>query len=194
MNTEYAGIDYGMGKTNVDTDTGIRYGVINQNEVLQAWADSSEPWYGEPNCPKCGNDAKAFETHSNQLKNGVSITVDIPEEMDSWERAKYDCEEYYCESCEYIFGSESAFEDKPHSFEYSGDGYQCSQSGDYGDIFILKSPYFTYSQFCSPCAPGAGYIMNPCENGPKTYCFGHDWFDDEKAPYPVYSVETGKLV
>jgi len=26
------------------------------------------------------------------------------------------------------------------------------------------------------------------------YCFGHDWFEDGKAPYPVYSVETGELV
>lgn len=29
-----AGIDYGMGKTNIDQETGIRYGVINQGEVL----------------------------------------------------------------------------------------------------------------------------------------------------------------
>lgn len=29
---------------------GIRYGVINQREVLQAWADSSEAFYS-PYCP-----------------------------------------------------------------------------------------------------------------------------------------------
>jgi hypothetical protein len=40
-----AGIDYGLGTTNVDTATGIRYGVIHQGEILQAWADSSEPYY-----------------------------------------------------------------------------------------------------------------------------------------------------
>jgi hypothetical protein len=27
---------------------------------------------------------------------------------------------------------------------------------------------------------------------PKAYCLGHDWFDDGRAPYPVYSVETGE--
>jgi hypothetical protein len=41
------GIDYGMGCTNVDHATGIRYGVISQNEILQAWADSSQPVYGD---------------------------------------------------------------------------------------------------------------------------------------------------
>ncbi len=49
------GIDYGNGLTNIDHSNGIRYGVIPANEVLQAWCDSSEPDYGEPHCPKCGN-------------------------------------------------------------------------------------------------------------------------------------------
>ena len=28
-----AGIDYGMGQSNVDKETGIRYGVIHQNKI-----------------------------------------------------------------------------------------------------------------------------------------------------------------
>ncbi len=56
-----AGIDYGMGTTNIDKENGIRYGVIPQNEVLQVWCDSSEAYYGEPEectCmnPECGED------------------------------------------------------------------------------------------------------------------------------------------
>lgn len=31
--TEYVGIDYGMGQTNIDTKTGIRYGVISQHSL-----------------------------------------------------------------------------------------------------------------------------------------------------------------
>jgi len=30
--------------------------------------------------------------------------------------------------------------------------------------------------------------------GVKTYCLGADWFENERAPYPVYSVATGELV
>lgn len=41
MFTDNVGIDHGLGTTNADHSTGIHYGVISQNEVLQAWADNS---------------------------------------------------------------------------------------------------------------------------------------------------------
>jgi hypothetical protein len=135
---EGPGIDYGLGITNIDVETEIRYGVISQNEVLQAWCDSSEPYYGES-------------------EDGEELPEDA----------------------------------EPLSFEYDGDGYQAS-CGDDGDIFIIKSPFYTLCAFCSPCAPGAGYIMSTREKGIKAYCFGHDWFDGNKAPYPVFSVETNQ--
>ena len=141
MEKENIGIDYGMGMSNIDTETGIRYGVIHSGEVLQAWADSSEAIY-----PEC------------------------------------DCEDY-CEC-----------ENDPEGFSFIAEGYKAFQFGDDCDIFIEKSPYYTVCQFCSPCAPGAGYIMQTRKNGIKAYCFGHDWFEDEKAPYPVYDVITGKEI
>jgi len=151
METNYKGIDYGLGQTNIDKETGIRYGVINQNEVGQAWFESSEAVYpNEVFCPECGN--------------------------------------------EDIYSSDINMEIDPIGFKYEEEGYICTQSYDDTDIFITKSPYFTYCQFCSPCAPGAGYIMNTVENGVKAYCLGHDWFEDNEAPYPVYSVETGELI
>lgn len=238
--TDYAGIDYGFGRVNIDHATGIRYGVISQDEVLQAWSDESEPYYGIPHCPKCGNEVKELS---------------LEEETKGYEIAKYESEDYVCEDCKYVFGSESAFGDEPVSFDYEEEGYSATQAGDDTDIFILKSPYFTYAQFCSPCAPGAGHLGNPMnkETGVKTYCFGHDWFEEQetnrmlvcslckgtgaldpesvpnydekrfranggivyengniqcwacsgtgerkemiaRAPYPVYSVETGELV
>ena len=140
------GIDYGMGQTNVDLDTGIRYGVIHQHEVLQAWADESDPVY-----PEC-------EDHGD----------DCPDDCDSLEMAD------------------------PIAFTYDSEGYLC-EAGDQGDIFVMKSPYFTRAQYCSPCAPGACYLTNPIESGDRAYCFGPDWFEDG-SPYPIYSVETGKLV
>jgi len=230
MTTEYPGIDYGRGQSNIDHDTGIRYGVINQNEVLQAWADSSEADYGDAECPECQGDAVDYDND----KHG------------DWDYEKHECADYACEECKKVFGSESAFPEEAYSYYFIDDGYQAECSDDMGDIFITKSPYFTYCQFCSPCAPGAGYLINPVKEengGVKTYCFGHDWFEEKetgniiecqycngtgirpedrdtplglscgtgyvpcwacekgkvkemtaKAPYPVYSVETGDLV
>ena len=131
--TNGPGIDYGRGMSNVDLETGIRYGVIHQNEVLQAWADSAEADY-------------------------------------------------------YVYGDEAL------GFSLDDEEYEASQSGDDCDIFILKSPYYTRCQFCSPCAPGAGYLMNECEDGPKAYCFGHDWFDEGKAPYKVFRADNNEEV
>jgi hypothetical protein len=52
------GIDYGHGKTNIDLETKIRYGIIRQRHVLQAWADSSETI-----CEQCGvKDQEACES------------------------------------------------------------------------------------------------------------------------------------
>lgn len=162
-----AGIDYGRGMTNIDHETGIRYGVISMHEVTQAWYDSSEANFG---CEDC-------------------------DEKENGEDCCFDC--------------------SPMSYDYDGDGYSAS-CGEDGDIFILKSPFYTYCQFCSPCAPGAGYLLNFFNPGngysPETlgtkqykdmaenagfiraYCFGHDWFEDNKAPYPVFSVATGELI
>lgn len=147
---EYKGIDYGRGKTNVDKETGIRYGVINQNEVLQAWADSSEPYYL---CKGC---------------------VESSDEDEPREDAE-------CDGC------------VPLSWYIDDKEYQ-ADCGESGDIFIYKSPYYTLAQLCSPCAPGACYLMSPCTAGEKAYCFGHDWFDDEQTPYPVYRVSDNKQV
>ena len=55
MQTEYKGIDYGRGLTNIDTNNGIRYGVIAANDVGQAWFDESEANYYYV-CPYCDHD------------------------------------------------------------------------------------------------------------------------------------------
>lgn len=150
MSTNNKGIDYGMGQTNRDPKSGIRYGVISQNEVLQAWADESEAVYP---CEVC----------------------EVPED------------ERECGGCDFC---------EPESFVYTREGYK-AQSDSYGDIFVIESPYFTYAQFCSPCAPGACHLGNPLESPDednRAFCFGHDWFEDERAPYPVFEVETGRRV
>lgn len=166
MTGQRVGIDYGLGQTNIDKDTGIRYGVINQNAVLQAWADSSEPVYPEPECK--------FHVHEK-------CPQDCPE----------DCDEHRIdlpEDCE------------PLGHRYGEEGYE-AVSGEDGDIFIIRSPYYTYAQFCSPCAPGACFLMSPLDeedwdcSDNRAYCFDTSWFDEEHpCPYPVFSVKTGERV
>ena len=58
METNYKGIDYGLGKTNIDKTSGIRYGVISQHSVGQAWYDESEAYYGTPELIKITSNLK----------------------------------------------------------------------------------------------------------------------------------------
>lgn len=179
--TNYTGLDYsGPGSTcNRNTTTGIRYGMIPANDIGQAWYDSAEPDYGDPHCPKCGKEVKAAKG-----------------EYSRYEHAKYECDDYVCHACKYVFGSDSAYSEESQG-EYVDDGEIKAFSDDSGDVWVTFSPYFTYAQFCSPCAPGACYLRNPLNtpsNANRAYCLGHDWFEDGTAPYPVYSVETGELV
>ena len=179
MNTRDRGIDYGMGKTNVCPKTGIRYGVIPMNRLAEYAYEDFEADYGKPHCPKCGNEAADYNDYEG--------------ETDDWGHAVCECDDYICPDCEYVFGCESAYGDEPVDTLLDQDGYLASLD-EHGDVFIIKSPYYTHAQFCSPCAPGAGYCLNTCEDGVKTYCMGRDWFEGEVAPYPVYSVKTGELV
>lgn len=177
------GIDYGMGQTNIDTETGIRFGVIPVNDVLQAWSDSSEADYGKPHCPVCGNECS-----------------EVPDDFEGEQYHDVGCADHYCDTCKHTLDSSDVYGDEPLAWYVNDDEYTAHQSGDDRDIFITKSPYYTRAAFCSPCAPGACYLPNPCEDGEKAYCFGQDWFDNDiqsvygPCPYPIWEVATDKLI
>lgn len=181
--TTYAGIDYSLGRSNIDRTNGIHYGIIPINsEAYEALCDSLEPT-DEPTCPKCGNEA---------LDSGDERIPHTDERLD-WE---YNGVDFACLACKYTFYSDEAFPDPDESqFErYDGAGYLLERLGNDGDVFVLKSNFFTYAQYCSPCAPGAGYLLSPCDEGPRTYCLAHDWFYSGKAPYRVFKVIDGSEV
>ncbi len=174
-----AGIDYSLGRSNFDTTNGIHFGVISSHSV-----DPESPWndaegnYGKPHCPSCGNEIKASDDET-LFAEGTDDTPD-------W----FDGKDFTCVACESCYWSDSVYSEEALGYTYEDGEYNltdCLQS----DIFVLKSPYYTFAQFCSPCVPGAGNLDNPREDGPKTYALGHQWFDGDKAPYRVFSVATG---
>lgn len=170
------GIDYGMGLTNIDKETGIRYGIIPAN-CLMGFADEAfEPDYGKPSCGKCGNEAVEYdeEKHLAYAEDGHSF------------------DDYACESCEYRFSNEDAFPEDALSWNIVNEDEEGFRD-DYHDVWITKSPYYTLCGFASPCAPGAGYLTS--EGDVKAYCLGPSWFDaDNPCPYKIYSVEDNSEV
>ena len=81
---------------------------------------------------------------------------------------------------------------------YEKDGYIIQGDCDDPDLFVIKSPFYTFAPPCSPCAPGAGYLMSATKINPdgpnhpyKTYCLDDDWFDKENpCPYTYLEVEN----
>lgn len=184
------GIDYGRGLVNIDTATGIRYGVISEHSVSpDSWYEVSEAEYGEPTCGHCGNTAV----------NASDIGKYFEDEPE-WFEGK----DYFCLSCEISFWSDDAFGYEPLGFTFKDDDYFAHCGTDGFGIWVEKSPFYTYAGFCSPCAPGAGDLDNaigPNEHqnqlpdyGVRTYCFNHDWFDGGVAPYRVFRVDDNSEV
>ncbi len=175
-----AGIDYGRGTgANTDPATGIRFGVINVNALGEFANESFEGIYPR-SCPDCGGDVVDYS--------------DVPEEQqeaaEHWRRKRGRCDDYACLTCERVYGSEDVFGDDPSGHECTDSDYSATMD-EYGDVFVTRSPFFTRARFCSPCAPGAVHLENPDPDGARGYCFGHDWFSGDVAPYPVYDVQTG---
>lgn len=162
-----AGIDYGRGMTNIDTETGIRYGVIFARSIGQAWYDAAEPVYPDISdvVDVAELRAELGESAAGKTDDELLAEADYPDWIDT------DC---------------MAFNDE---------GYSMQERGDSGfGIFVFRSPYYTLCRYCSPCAPGAGDLDSPDPDGIRAYAPGHDWFETGRAPYPVYSVETGQIV
>ena len=170
MNT---GIDYsGHTGTCNRGPTGIRYGVMSANcESLNDWFwESVEPHYSEW-CPNC----------CESLDEG-------------WESAGEETDDYNycCPHCGHNIDDGDQYGEEPDANIIQDSeitGFVASSN----DIWVTDSPFYTHAQYCSPCAPGAGHLENPCDDGVRTYCLGHDWFDGQ-APYPVYSIKTEELV
>lgn len=174
----YAGIDYGFGQSNIDSDTGIRYGVISCHSLADWLYDAQEFDYGAATCPKCGNPAADYDPIAHEA-------------LDSY--SKHGCSGYACVDCAHTLDSQDCFPEEPAGWSIDDGEYKVIGCLD-SDAMVLKAPYFTRAAFCSPCVPGACSIETPNPDGARAYSFGHDWFEGGKAPYPVYSVETGAEV
>lgn len=182
-----AGIDYGRGISNRDPkNPEMHYGVISANK-LGEWAyENFEADYGNPTCPECGNEVRDYDAIFNE------VTEEQQEAMNKWECDG--CVDYVCLDCEKVYDSQDAFPEEPISHTCNEETL-IAELDSSNDVWILKSEYYTLCAYCSPCAPGAGYLTNVRENGIKAYCLPQDWFDkDNPCPYPIYRVADDTLV
>ncbi len=190
--TDYAGIDYSPIGSNVNRDiqSGIRYGVISQHSLNH---DATEDIWQN------GEDL-TFKAYQDEAKAKLRHALEDYFSEHKWGDEKTskldDAVEEAFEAIEQ--GISDAYQPDNAQMLYEREGYVIQTCLD-TDFFVSKSPYFTFAQFCSPCVPGACNLDSPLDpavwpDANKCYCLGHDWFEDNKAPYPIFSVETGTQV
>lgn len=183
--TDRAGIDYGMGMSNVDRATGIRYGCISQHSLCQESLNNSmEPDYGDPRCPECG---------------GTVLSADDVKHRALWTRRMdrddtRGCFDYACLACRKGWDSGECFPEDAVDWTIDGGIEYDIQTCLDSDLIVTRSPYYTHAAFCSPCVPGAGSLDSPIEGGVKAYALGHEWFESNLAPYPVFRVSDDSVV
>lgn len=167
------GIDYGMGRTNIDPKTGIRFGTVHQNEMGDGFFDSVEQEY-DPVCPECVTDLTDEDLDAVDPKGP-------------------------CPHCEEEIRRDDCFPEEPSRSVIKEDGIEATIDSQ-GDIIITKSPFYTHGTFCSPCFPGgvsvgAEYCTND-EERPRGYCLPFGWFREENRPKPgtIFRVKDGSVV
>lgn len=188
---------------NMDHKTGIHYGVIHQNEISSFAIDDIITNGDDTIYEDAKNDfeqklrdaiAGVLEDEYIREPEELAKDVDLDNLIDEWNQA------YQNDNANYVYE------------ENTDDGVIKLEMGtDSGDIFVIKSPFFTYCKACSPCAPNAGYLTDSVtkeefENDPrnkggicsiytgfkKAYCLPDDWFENGKAPYEYFKVDINE--
>jgi hypothetical protein len=176
--------------SNYDEKTGIHFGVISPNSICQETlqdlcfgSNSIDPHY-EAGKQEIIDDLKQF------------------------------CEDHYLnfediDPDQFIDQFSDRYENSDGQYDYEDIDYTLHISGDNFGIFVIRSPYYTFTRQCSPCAPGAGDLNTPAKidkrftdrsdpgftNGVQTYCLPVEFFDEyAKIPYRYYRVDNDKEV
>lgn len=219
--TNYPGIDYSGPRStaNRDSETGIRYGIISQRSLNGDIADD----IGGNDWQDIGLERAVEEAKSALVK---SLDTDDPKEslrsaIEDYVRKDRigqrvtdilnlnDDPRFIHRDQAWAIVSED-FSDAMSMGDCFGpwrmeDGLLVVQTvSDQNELWVFKSAFYTYAQFCSPCFPGACNLDSPLElpliprHEPPTmhtqypqnkcYCLPHDWFEHSIAPYPVWRV------
>ena len=182
---------------NYDEKTGIHFGVISPNSICQETlqdlcfgSNSSDPYWE--------NMIQEIKDIVSEMIEGTAYTIS--------DDAKNQIIDVLTDDLS------NGYENPDGQMDYETSEYTLHISGDNFGIFVIRSPYYTFTKQCSPCAPGAGDLDNPIlldtieqkipnfynvfsqDNHVKAYCLPKEFFDDEysKIPYRYYRVDNDK--
>jgi hypothetical protein len=178
---------------NMNPKTGIHYGVISPHNISPEALDDIVR----------DSEDTIYEESREEFTNGLISVI------------KEYCEDNYLHIEEkdididsIIDDWDSSYDNDNHSYHYTDAEYELHVCDDNYGIYVIKSPYYTYTRPCSPCSPNAGDLDNPVQidhryktgdtragyGEMKTYCLDKTFFENDKVPYEYYEVATDKKV
>lgn len=147
--------------TNINPETGIRYGCIYLNSLdpdTAAWL-----WDNAENL----SEAEAYA----ELKSEIEVQVregcpDLDEsEVEIEVEKRLDCAAQYIE-----------IEEPTLAGTCEGVRYEISWLGGAPLLWVLESPVISKAKLCSPCCPNAGDLNNLDDDGYECYGIPAGWY------------------
>jgi hypothetical protein len=192
--------------SNVNPETGIRYGVISAHSV--PWLQDEIITHGE---------SITYRNYVSELQDRIRYAPtqedgnlsDVLEDYYLGDRAKDDIlesaqehegawtEEDIEELTQSVLDAISCLEFDEEEYEYEDEEsrFLLGFLGGGPMIWVLKSPVITNVRLCSPCAPGAGDLDSPDDDGYACYAVSEEWFDeDNPCPYPTWAAIEAEVI
>jgi hypothetical protein len=175
--------------TNINPETGIRYGCIYLNELDSDVAN--DLWInGEDLSYKAAYEElkMQIERDADNVEDEVSIGIAETDPSlvgneawferrceDAWNTLGYDSREDYVET-RLERESEHIYIDEPNiAGTYEGVKYEISHLGGAPLLWTIHSPIISKARLCSPCCPGAIDLNSLDDDGYEGYGIPDDW-------------------
>ena len=176
--------------TNINPETGIRYGYISGNSIHSYILDTIMYSVGTDLTYEAAK-AEALAVAERQAEDIEEVRIAIAEAggftdrgyedgIDYWtsrayERLGFDCREDYVENSvecamRYVYIEEPIIE-----FEYEGVKGRTSWLGGECNLWIFESPHTNTFALCSPCVPNACNLDQPDHDGYVGYDVPLNW-------------------
>lgn len=160
--------------SNVNTKTGIRFGVISgmtafwlEGDIRQSGDDLSFQEFKDELSAKVSSAlAGVVEDYTSSRIERLTDACDVDSIVESLLDAGLS-DNYECDEPEYDYA------------DSDGNSYHLSHLGGAAIIYCCQTKYVMRCRQCSPCVPGAGDLDNYDENGTPCYCPDPDSWGDE---------------
>ena len=169
-----------MQNANVNTETGIRYGIVSVNSLIPDIWDDIYDLNSDTYTDALQDAIKRLRSEINSAIDDLAEIPDFIDEdldddadidtlLEAAAKLGIDTYEYDPEHWE--------FEEENRSGKIDGIDVALTWIGGAPMLLIFESPYITHCRLCSPCVPNAGDLNSlDHENGYECYGVPADWY------------------